>query len=151
MSLSSVVQQQHQLLEQLKQLLEHEQQLLSQGSIDGEALTQVAADKTPVYEQLERLESQRDEFAQQAGFSNSPRDMQAFALQENTLNAWNAMRLVAQRVAQLNRLNGELIEHRLRHNQQMLNLLRESSAEHAPTYSASGSQSAKVQRLSSKA
>lgn len=151
MTFASVVEQQHLRLKQLKQLLESEQQLLSQGAIDGEALSQVAADKRPLYDDLEKLEALRDKLAQNKGFSNTPRAMQNFAELEKMLPQWNAMRLTAQRVAQLNKLNGELIEHRLRHNQQMLNLLRESSAEHAPTYSSSGSQSARVQRLSSKA
>lgn len=147
----SIVQQETDLLAQLLEVLKREQGALSQGQIDGEQLQANAQAKLPIYQQIEALENQRIASLTAQQLTDSPQTMQRIAQQQGCLSAWLQMRSLAQRVKQLNELNGELINHRLRHNQQMLNMLRESSAKFAPTYSEKGDQTAQVRRLNSSA
>lgn len=151
MSLVDILAEQIDQLELLQEVLESERLMLSQGKIDGKELEVCATNKLPIYEALDQLEQNRNQLAEQQGYGNTRYEAREYATSEGCENDWNKMHNLAQRVAQLNKLNGELIHHRLRHNQQMLNLLRESAVTLAPTYSPSGEQTSKLQRLKSKA
>lgn len=139
-------------LEQLQALLEKEQRLLGDGQIDGEKLKTLAEQKQAVQKNIETSENKRRSAQQKLGFHDDAAGARDAAEQAGCADVWQQLLEHTQRVAQLNHLNGELIQHRLHHNQQMLNILRDAAGSgSAAMYGADGSQETTPQRLNSKA
>lgn len=139
-------------LEQLNALLEQEQKLLGDGKIDGEKLQQLAARKQTLQQAIEANETKRRAAQQKLGFSNDAAGAKEAAKQADCADIWQQLLERTQRIAQLNDLNGELIQHRLHHNQQMLNILRDAAGSGGTAmYGADGSQDTTPQRINSKA
>lgn len=139
-------------IDQLHALLEEEQKLLGDGKIDGEKLQQLAARKQTLQQAIEQNESKRRAAQQKLGFSNDANGARAAADQAGCADVWQQLLERTQRIAQLNSLNGELIQHRLHHNQQMLNILRDAAGSGGTAmYDADGSQTTTPQRINSKA
>lgn len=152
MSLRQHLTEQVERLEQLQALLEQEQRLLGDGQIDGEKLKSLAEQKQVVQQRIEASESKRLSAQQKLGFSDDAAGARDAAKQAGCIDVWQQLLERTQRVAQLNLLNGELIQHRLHHNQQMLNILRDAAGSGgAAMYGADGSQDSTPQRLNSKA
>jgi|SRR5690554_1730663 len=152
MSLSQHLSAQVERLDQLQKLLELEQRLLGDGKIDGEKLQHVAEQKHVLQSAIEKHESTRRAAQRKLGFSDDATGARQAAEQADCLEIWKQLLDKTQRIAQLNSLNGELIQHRLHHNQQMLNILRDAAGSGgAAIYGADGSQDTTPQRLNSKA
>ncbi|RUO59031.1 flagella synthesis protein FlgN [Pseudidiomarina insulisalsae] len=151
MTQTTLVEQHQQHLTQLLSALEREQQALSRGRIDGAELAELANLKQGLFNELGKLDEARAQQVADAGFPTDSAGHRGYMRAQGLTAQWQQMLTLAQRVAHLNQLNGELIHHRLRHNQQMLNDLRADAVSQAPTYSASGSQSTHIQRFQSKA
>ena len=117
----------HAALQSFVALLEEEQRTLLSGNPD--SLIDLADTKTRQVEQLTRLAEQRRTL-QPA--SPAPHD-------DRTLRLWADIRQMAGRAEQLNRTNGELIQVKLRHNQQALNVLHQA-ANNAGLYGPDGQQ-----------
>ncbi|RUO60098.1 flagellar protein FlgN [Pseudidiomarina marina] len=152
MSLRQHLTEQVERLGQLQALLEQEQRLLGDGKIDGEKLKSLAEQKHVIQQNIESSESKRRAAQQKLGFSNDAAGARKAAEQASCTDIWQQLLERTQRIAQLNSLNGELIQHRLHHNQQMLNILRDAAGSgSAAMYGADGSQESTPQRLNSKA
>lgn len=152
MSLNHHLTAQVERLDQLHDLLELEQRLLGDGKIDGEKLQQVAEQKQALQQAIEEHESKRRAAQRKLGFSDDARGAREAAQQADCAEVWKQLLDKTQRIAQLNSLNGELIQHRLHHNQQMLNILRDAAGSGGTAmYGADGSQATTPQRLNSKA
>ncbi len=150
MSLPRLLEQQCDRLSRLLQQLEQEQRLLGDGAIDGEQLQQIAEAKRQLHGELERAEQLRRQAQIKLGYSDDAAGARLAAEQSNCLPIWNQLIDLADRTARLNSLNGELIQHRLHHNQHMLNILRDAAGG-GSLYGADGSQQRTPQRISSKA
>ena len=152
MSLHQHLTDQVERLEQLQTLLEQEQRLLGDGQIDGEKLQSIAVQKHTIQQAIEASETKRHTAQQKLGFSDDAAGARLAAEQAGCSDIWQHLLERTLRIAQLNTLNGELIQHRLHHNQQMLNILRDAAGTgSAVMYGADGSQGATPQRLNSKA
>src|SRR5690554_52581 len=150
MSLRQHLEQQVTRLTELQSLLEQEQLVLGDGQIDGDQLQQLATQKQTLQQDIEKSEAKRRAAQVKLGFNESGRDASAAAEQAGCGDVWQQLLERTQRVAQLNSLNGELIQHRLHHNQQMLNILRDAAGGTA-MYGADGNQEKTPQRINSKA
>lgn len=129
MSLKQHLAVQQQRLQQLIQLLTEEQAALSQAQVDGKQLANIAADKEKLFTQLESFEVQRQQVQNKLGYSVGMAGAELAALDAHCLPLWHALLESAQRVAQLNQLNGELIKQRIEYNQRMLNFLHEAAGQ----------------------
>ena len=118
----------HAALQSFVALLEEEQRTLL--SDHPEALLDLADSKTRQVEHLTRLAEQRRKLRPTTLPSTGDR----------TLQLWADIRQMAGRAEQLNHTNGELIQIKLRHNQQALNVLHQASHS-AGLYGPDGQQS----------
>lgn len=150
MSLLQHLTEQTERLTDLHTLLDQEQRLLGDGQIDGEKLQHIAVKKQELQQVIEASEAKRRAAQVKLGFDNTAAGARAAAKQADCETVWLELLERTQRVAQLNTLNGELIQHRLHHNQQMLNILRDAAGGTA-MYGADGSQVKTPQRINSKA
>ncbi|SDB25755.1 flagella synthesis protein FlgN [Pseudidiomarina indica] len=150
MSLAQHISQQIERIEALQQLLEQEQQILGQGQIDGEQLQAIATQKQELQQQLDRQEAIRRAAQLKLGYEATSQGARQAAAQAGCADLWATLLERTQRVAHLNHLNGELIQHRLHHNQHMLNILRDAAGS-APIYDAAGQSKTTPQRINSKA
>lgn len=150
MSLPRLLEQQCDRLLRLLQQLEQEQAVLAEGKVDGGRLQQIAEDKRQLHEELERAEQLRRQAQIKLGYSDDATGARQAAEQANCSPLWKQLIDLADRTARLNGLNGELIQHRLHHNQHMLNILRDAAGG-GSLYAADGSQQRTPQRISSKA
>ncbi|RUO42169.1 flagellar protein FlgN [Pseudidiomarina aestuarii] len=137
-------------LTNLQQLLEQEQSMLSAGTIDGAELERIAQAKTALQQEIEAAEQQRRTAQQKLGFATDSKGARKAADQAGCLDTWETLLQAAERVAKMNQLNGELIQHRLHHNQHMLNILRDASGG-GQLYGSDGNQPTRPQRINSKA
>lgn len=150
MSLAQHISQQIERIEALRQLLEQEQQLLGQGQIDGEQLQAIAMQKQQLQQELNQQEAVRRAAQRKLGYEETAQGAVDAARQAGCQELWSTLLERTQRVAHLNQLNGELIQHRLHHNQHMLNILRDAAGSTA-TYDAAGQAKITPQRINSKA
>ena len=118
----------HAALQSFVSLLEEEQRTLL--SDHPEALLDLADSKNRQVEHLTRLAEQRRKL----------RPVTLPSTGDRTLQLWADIRQMAGRAEQLNRTNGELIQIKLRHNQQALNVLHQASHS-ASLYGPDGQQS----------
>lgn len=127
MSLAAHLAHQHQRLETLVGLLEQEREALSVGQVDGQRLNDIAGSKQALFDELDRLETQRRNAQHKLGYVDGLPGAEAAARDADCFDAWLAMRASAERARQLNELNGGLINTRLSHNQRTLNMLHEAA------------------------
>ncbi len=121
MNFAAHLRDQHDRLDQLIGLLDRERDLLGEGTIDGEALGALAAEKQHVLDALADGEDRRR--TAQAGpdhSANVARDERA-AREQGCFESWQQMRDRTRQAAQLNHFNGQLITIRLTSNQRLLN------------------------------
>lgn len=121
MSLAAHLRDQQDRLDQLIGLLDRERDLLGEGTIDGEALGALAAEKQHLLDALADGEDHRR--TAQAGpdhSANVTRDERA-AREQGCFELWQQMRDRTRQAAQLNHFNGQLITIRLTSNQRLLN------------------------------
>ncbi|WP_417657396.1 flagella synthesis protein FlgN [Pseudidiomarina aestuarii] len=137
-------------LTNLQQLLEQEQSMLSAGTIDGAELERIAQAKTALQQEIETAEEQRRTAQHKLGFAADSKGARKAAQQAGCIDTWETLLQAAERVAKMNQLNGELIQHRLHHNQHMLNILRDASGG-GQLYGSDGNQPTRPQRINSKA
>lgn len=91
MSLASLLTDQQQRLEALISLLSSEQNLLTQGDIDGDALSQVALDKQSLLAELERIETVRRNVQKRLGYAEGANGARAAAHDAGCLTAWESL------------------------------------------------------------
>lgn len=149
MSLGQHLALQLQRLEQLSGLLTEEQRALSHSQVDGQLLSRLAGDKQALLAQLANFESQRRQAQIRLGYGQDMTGAEQAARESGCLPQWHALLASAQRIAQLNQLNGSLISHRLEHNQRMLNFLHEAAGQ--PLYGPNGQSKKRAGSLASKA
>ncbi|RUO35840.1 flagella synthesis protein FlgN [Aliidiomarina sanyensis] len=149
MSLQTLLGQQQNRLESLITLLQREQSLLSEGSVDGAELRHVADQKHALFSELESSEAARRSVQQRLGYPLTPEGALQAATDAHCAEQWDTTLAMTEQVAQLNALNGELIQHRLQHNQHMLNLLRDAAG--SSLYGPDGQANKQRQRVNSRA
>ena len=124
MSLAAHLRDQHDRLDRLIGLLDRERDLLGEGTVDGEALGTLAAEKQRVLEALADGEDRRRTAHAGRGDSADMAGDERAAREQGCLESWQQVRGRAWRAAQLNHFNGQLINIRLTNNQRLLNDLR---------------------------
>jgi len=113
-------------------LLETEQQaLLNEQS---EQIQALADNKTQMVEELTKLVNARRNGMLARGIKIEPGSMETWLQTHTAINlpAWHEIRQLATHAQHMNRINGELIQVKMRHTQQALTML------HNATHSASG-------------
>lgn len=105
-------------------LLETEQQALI--AAQTEQLLPLAASKTLAVQALNKLAITRNNALLARGAKNDPGGIEAWlqAHAADSLPVWHDIQNLAAHAQQMNRSNGELIQVKLRHNQQALTVLR---------------------------
>lgn len=113
-------------------LLETEQQALLNEQT--EQIQTLADNKTQMVQQLTKLVNARRNGMLSLGIKIEPGSMESWLQTHTALNvpAWHEIQQLATRAQQINRTNGELIQVKMRHNQQALTML------HNATHSATG-------------
>jgi flagella synthesis protein FlgN len=132
---ASCLRAEHDALQSFLEVLENEQRTLLSGQT--ETLIDLADQKTRLVEQLTRLAEQRRKLQPAPGVT--PADQEDGASRQ----LWTAIRQMAARAEQLNHTNGELIQIKLRHNQQALTVLH-NAAQSATLYGPDGQASIPV-------
>lgn len=125
MSLARLLTDQQQRLEELTALLSHEQTLLTQGNIDGEALASSAVDKQVLLSEIERIETLRRNVQKRLGYEENASGARAAARDAGCLNAWETLLEKSERAARMNELTGQMLSLRMKHNQEMLDYIRQ--------------------------
>ncbi|MCM2319500.1 MAG: flagellar protein FlgN [Pseudomonas sp.] len=129
MSLDKHLARQSATVAQFIQLLEGEALLLAAGTVDGPRLSELAARKQAVLDEIERMESQRQYAQSRLGYGDDHQGAERAATDAGCLATWQQLLEQASRAQQLNRLNGESIRNRLEYNQRMLNFLHEAAGQ----------------------
>jgi len=121
-------------LRQFVALLTSEQQLLLNN--DTEPLLTLSETKMKVASQLMEMGASR----RKALLGNSADNMETWIAKHapNRLGGWSEIRKLAAQAQHLNSTNGELINSRLQHNQQALNVLHAASKTTASLYGPDG-------------
>lgn len=114
-------------------LLEREQQILL--SPDTEPLLDLSREKTHAAETLTALVAQRAQY-----LGTAPVKVEAWLRSHaaNALDAWQAIRQLGAQAQQMNKTNGELIQVRMRYNQQAMQALLGASQQTAGLYDPKG-------------
>ncbi|NBC49198.1 MAG: flagellar protein FlgN [Gammaproteobacteria bacterium] len=123
MRLISLLRAQYDRLSALTSLLEQEREALANGSIDGELLQRIAADKQTLLVDLEQSEQERRTEQTAQGYPEGDAGARQAAADAGCLGAWNAVRGASERAAHLNELVGAMVTMRLQHNRKMLDLI----------------------------
>lgn len=125
MSLVRLLNDQQNRLDELTALLSSEQAQLTKGSIDGEALTKIAHTKQALLGELERIEIVRRSVQKRLGYDDGAAGALAAATDANCKAAWESLLDKSERVARMNELTGQMLTLRMKHNQQMLDYIRQ--------------------------
>ena len=149
MSLVALLTDQQQRLDALISLLSSEQSLLTQGDIDGEALTQIAQDKQVLLGELERIESVRRNVQKRLGYTEGANGARAAAQDAGCQSAWEALLEKSERAARMNELTGQMLSVRMKHNQAMLDYIRQIAEK--TLYKPDGRNSAQPGRINASA
>lgn len=120
MSLTKLLDEQHERLTQLLALLGEEQECLIKGKVDGDALTTLANDKTLLQRMLAQTEERRHEVQCRLGYGDTREGAHQAAIDAGCEERWQATLAVAREVARANLRCGELLSLRMSHNQRML-------------------------------
>ncbi|MBK1703319.1 flagella synthesis protein FlgN [Halochromatium glycolicum] len=123
MSLIRLLRTQYDHLGALISLLEQEREALANGSIDGELLQRLAADKQTLLVDLEQSEQERRAEQAAQGYPEGDAGARRAAADAGCLGAWNAVRASSERAAHLNQLVGAMVTMRLERNRQILDLI----------------------------
>lgn len=149
MSLVALLTDQQQRLDALISLLSSEQNLLTQGDIDGDALTQVAHDKQILLGELERIEAVRRNVQQRLGYAEGASGARAAASDAGCQTAWESLLEKSERAARMNELTGQMLSVRMKHNQAMLDYIRQIAEK--TLYKPDGRNSAQPGRINASA
>ena len=149
MSLATLLTDQQQRLDALISLLSSEQHLLTQGDIDGDALTQVARDKQALLAELERIETVRLNVQKRLGYAEGANGARAAAHEAGCQTAWESLLEKSERAARMNELTGQMLSVRMKHNQAMLDYIRQIAEK--TLYKPDGRNSAQPGRINASA
>lgn len=149
MSLSLLLIDQQHRLDALTSLLSSEQNLLTQGDVDGDALAQVALKKQALLEELERIESVRRGVQKRLGYEDGSNGASAAAQDAGCQAAWESLLEKSERAARMNELTGQMLSVRMKHNQQMLDYIRQIAEK--TLYKPNGRNSAQPGRINASA
>jgi flagella synthesis protein FlgN len=124
------------LLRSFVSLLGREEALLIAGETD--ALVSLAAEKTELYQQLQRHHDARALILGHERMDNSDGSIRTLCkTMPDTLKRWDEIIALAREAQTRNATNGKLISERMRHNQAALSVLM-AAADHPPLYDAGG-------------
>lgn len=129
MSLAAHLRDQQDRLEHLIGLLDRERDLLGEGTIDGDALGALAAEKQQVLDALAESDDHRRAVHAAHGYSPDTTGDERAAREQSCLESWQSMRGRALQAARLNHFNGQLLNIRLTSNQRLLNDLHALAGE----------------------
>lgn len=149
MSLANLLSSQQQRLDALTSLLSKEQTLLTQGDIDGEALSQIALDKQSLLAELERIETVRRSVQKRLGYAEGGDGARAAAQDVGCHNAWQDLLEKSERAARMNELTGQMLSVRMKHNQEMLDYIHKIAEK--TLYKPDGRNSAQSGRINASA
>lgn len=149
MSLANLLTNQQQRLDALTSLLASEQNLLTQGDVDGDALAQVAIKKQALLEELERIESVRRGVQKRLGYADGANGARAAAQDAGCQTAWESLLEKSERAARMNELTGQMLSVRMKHNQAMLDYIRQIAEK--TLYKPDGRNSAQPGRINASA
>ncbi len=110
-------------LQSFVELLRQEQKMLTEGSIDG--LLELAEKKSNHALKIYKVAEARHRLLQGLVSELTAQNIQNW-LEKNSresLGLWQSIRILGDQAQELNRINGELIQAKLRHNQQLLGAL----------------------------
>ena len=125
MSLARLLSDQQQRLDELVALLSREQTLLTPGDIDGEALADIAEGKQALLTEIERIEILRRSVQKRLGYEDNADGASTAAHDAGCQTAWATLLEKSERVARMNELTGQMLSVRMKHNQDMLNYIRQ--------------------------
>lgn len=124
------------LLRSFVSLLGREETLLIAGETD--ALVSLAAEKTELYQQLQRHHDARALILGHERMANSDSSIRTLCkTMPDTLKRWDEIIALAREAQTRNAMNGKLISEHMRHNQAALSVLM-AAADHPPLYDAGG-------------
>lgn len=149
MSLSRLLNEQQARMDQLIHLMEQEQKQLTQGDIDGNALAVLAEEKQTLLAELDKKESMRRDIQQRLGYPAGHEGAKQAALDANCPNDWQSLVIKGERVARMNELTGQMLALRMKHNQQMLDYIRQIAEK--TLYKPDGRNSAQPGRINASA
>jgi flagella synthesis protein FlgN len=149
MSLAALLTDQQQRLDALISLLSNEQNLLTQGDIDGDALSQVALDKQSLLAELERIETARCSVQKRLGYGEGANGARRAAHDAGCQTAWESLLEKSERASRMNELTGQMLSVRMKHNQAMLDYIRQIAEK--TLYKPDGRNSAQPGRINASA
>ncbi|MDM7482499.1 MAG: flagellar protein FlgN [Halomonas sp.] len=149
MSLSRLLSSQLQRLDDLIGFLTHEQEELTKGSIDGDALAELAHKKQVLLVELERVEVLRRGVQNKLGYPEGSLGARQAAHDAECLPVWEKMLEKGERVARMNALTGQMLSVRMKHNQEMLDYIRQIAEK--TLYKPDGRNSAQPGRINASA
>lgn len=149
MSLERLLNDQKSRLDELEALLSNEQTQLTKGDIDGDALTNIAHTKQALLGELERIEGVRRSVQKRLGYDDGAAGALAAATDANCKAAWESLIDKSARVARMNELTGQMLSLRMKHNQQMLDYIRQIAEK--TLYKPNGRNSAQPGRINASA
>lgn len=149
MSLASLLTDQRQRLDALISLLSNEQNLLTQGDIDGDALSQVAHEKQSLLAELERIETVRRNVQKRLGYDGGAIGARSAAVDAGCQTAWESLLEKSERASRMNELTGQMLSVRMKHNQAMLDYIRQIAEK--TLYKPDGRNSAQPGRINASA
>ena len=121
-------------------LLQKEQEALIGANL--EILETLPREKADLTIQLTRLSNRRDQRLSSQGLKSDRKGMETLIARcpkaESTRVKWNELLRLAESAQQLNRTNGDLINTRLRYNQQALTVMQNATDGSAPLYGPTG-------------
>lgn len=149
MSLVRLLNDQQTRLDELIALLTKEQTELTKGDIDGDTLTSLAHTKQSLLSELERMETVRRSVQKRLGYDEGAAGALAAATDANCKSAWENLLDKGERVARMNELTGQILSLRMKHNQQMLDYIRQIAEK--TLYKPDGRNSAQSGRINASA
>ena len=149
MSLASLLTDQRQRLDALISLLSNEQNLLTQGDIDGDALAQVAHEKQSLLAELERIETVCRNVQKRLGYDEGAIGARSAAVDAGCQTAWESLLEKSERASRMNELTGQMLSVRMKHNQAMLDYIRQIAEK--TLYKPDGRNSAQPGRINASA
>lgn len=149
MSLSRLLYEQQARMDQLIHLMEQEQKQLTQGDIDGNALATLAEEKQTLLTELDNKESLRRDIQQRLRYAPGHEGAKQAARDANCSNDWQSLVIKGERVARMNELTGQMLALRMKHNQQLLDYIRQIAEK--TLYKPDGRNSAQPGRINASA
>ncbi|HCR97113.1 MAG: flagella synthesis protein FlgN [Halomonas sp.] len=149
MSLAHLLSDQQQRIDELVALLSSEQTLLTQGDIDGKALADTAEGKQALLADIERIETLRRNVQKRLGYEDNANGARLAARDAGCQTAWETLLEKSERVARMNELTGQMLSVRMKHNQEMLDYIRQIAEK--TLYKPDGRNSAQSGRINASA